>query len=89
MTEENEEMGEEIGEITHYFNHIDVAVIKLSSELSVGDKVRIKGSTTDFEQDIDSMQIEHDSVEKAEEGQSVGVKVKDKVREGDEVYLIE
>ncbi|MCZ2845303.1 MAG: translation elongation factor-like protein [Candidatus Bathyarchaeota archaeon] len=78
----------EIGKISHFFPKINVAVIELSDELSVGDKIIIKGSTTNFEQIIDSMQIEHKNVNRANAGQSVGLKVKDRVRENDIVCTI-
>ncbi|KON28563.1 translation elongation factor-like protein [miscellaneous Crenarchaeota group archaeon SMTZ-80] len=78
----------EIGKISHFFPKINVAVIELSDELSVGDKIIIKGSTTNFEQIIDSMQIEHENVNRANAGQSVGLKVKDRVRENDIVCTI-
>ena len=78
----------EIGVVTHYFTKISVAIVDLSNTLSVGDRILIKGMTTDFEQTIDSMQIEHEDVEKAEAGQSIGLKVKDRVREGDAVYKV-
>ncbi len=78
-----------IGEITHYFSNIGVAVLKLSQSLVVGVTIRIHGSTTDFEQMVDSMQIEHESIEKAKKGQEIGIKVKEKVREGDLVYKVE
>ena len=83
-----ESLGEEIGKITHHFSKIGVGVIELSGSLSVGDKIRIKGATTDFEQEIDSMQIEHENVEKADAGQSIGLKVKEPVREHDTVYKV-
>jgi translation elongation factor EF-1alpha len=78
----------EIGVVTHYFTKIGVAIVELSNTLSVGDRILIKGMTTDFEQTVDSMQIEHEDVEKAESGQSIGLKVKDRVREGDAVYKV-
>ena len=68
--------------------HEEVGIIELEDELKVGDKIRIKGGTTDFEQDIDSIQIEHENVESAGKGKMVGFKVKEKVREGDEVYKL-
>jgi len=77
-----------IGKITHYFNKISVAIIELSGALKVGDRVHIKGSSTDFEQDISSIQIEHEDMKKAKKGDAIGLKVDEKVREGDEVYLI-
>jgi len=77
-----------IGKITHYFDKISVAIIELSGVLKVGDRVHIKGHSTDFEQDISSIQIEHEDMKKAKKGDAIGVKVDEKVREGDEVYLI-
>ncbi len=76
----------EIGKITHFFSKIDVAVIELKSALNVGDTIAVKGPTTDFEQRIESMQIEHKNVQRAEPGQSIGLKVKERVRETDMVY---
>jgi translation elongation factor EF-1alpha len=78
----------EIGTVTHYFTKIGVAIVELSNTLSVGDQILIKGMTTDLEQTVDSMQIEHANVENAEPGQSIGLKVKDRVREGDTVYKV-
>jgi putative protease len=83
LTEENVV---EIGRITHFFSKISVAVIELKKPLKVGDTVAIKGPTTDFEQPVDSMQIEHEDVQKAEAGQSIGLKVAQRVRETDIVY---
>lgn len=79
---------EEIGAVTHYFSRISVAVIELTDEISVGDKIQIMGSTTNFEQTVKSMQIEHEDVTKARSGQSIGLKVTERVREGDRVYRI-
>ena len=76
----------EVGRITHFFSKISVAVIELKSPLKVGDTIAVKGPTTDFEQVVDSMQIEHESVQKAEAGQSVGLRVLQRVRETDIVY---
>lgn len=78
----------EVGSVTHYFAKISVAVIELSDALSVGDRILIKGMTTNVEQAVDSMQIEHKNVEKVEAGQSIGLKVDDRVREGDTIYKI-
>ena len=77
-----------IGKITHYFTNIGVGVIEVTKgQLKVGDKIHIKGATTDFEQTIDSIQIEHEDVEKAKKGEAAGLKVEQQVREGDEVYI--
>ncbi len=78
-----------IGEVTHYFDKIGVAIIKLSAPLRMGDKIRVKGATSDFEQVVDSMQIDHQDVESAESGQELGIKVSDKAREGDDILKIE
>lgn len=76
----------EVGRVTHFFSKISVAVIELKAPLAVGDKIAIKGPTTDFEQVVESMQIEHQNVQKAEAGQSIGLKVAQRVREKDTVY---
>lgn len=76
----------EIGKVTHYFTKISVAVVELKAPLSVGDKIRIVGPTTDFEQTVESMEIEHQNVKTAKAGQSIGLKVKEHVRETDTVY---
>lgn len=76
----------EIGKITHFFSKIGVAVIELKKPLKVGDTIAIKGPTTDFEQKVDSMQIEHENVKEAKAGQSIGLKVTERVRETDAVY---
>jgi len=78
----------EVGRITHYFSKIGVAVLELSDKLSVGDRVLIRGMTTNIEQTVDSMQIDRVDIESAEAGKSVGLKVEDRVREGDSVYKI-
>ena len=79
----------EIGKVSSYFSHVSVAAIKLSGKLNVGDKIHIKGSTTDFEQKIDSMQIEKKDVPKAKKGDHIGIKVPEKVRPNDKVFLAE
>jgi len=82
-----EEKEEFVGKITHYFDKIEVGIIEITKgSLAVGDEIHIKGATTDFEQPVESMQIEHEQVKKAKKGDAIGMKVKDKVREGDEVY---
>lgn len=77
-----------IGEVTHYFTKIRVAVVKLTNVLSVGDEIHIKGHTSDFTQKVESMQIEHEKIEKAKKGQSIGLKIADHARDGDEVFLV-
>ena len=77
-----------VGEITHFFTNINVAVIKLNAGLKDGEKILIEGATTNLEQEAKSMQIEHKKVKEAKKGQSIGLKVKDRVREGDKVYKV-
>jgi translation elongation factor EF-1alpha len=77
-----------IGKVSHFFTNIGVAVIELSGTLTVGDKILFQGSTTDFEQAVSSMQIEHKNVPSAQAGQSIGLKVANRVREGDAVYKV-
>jgi putative protease len=77
-----------VGKITHYFTKIGVGVIELSDELKVGDRISIEGVTTNFQQTVDSMEIEHQRVDKAGPGQSIGLKVEQRVREGDHVYKV-
>ena len=78
----------EVGKVTHYFKNIGVAVVELSNEIKVGDKIHIKGAHTDFTQKVESMQIEHNNVEKVEAGKEIGLKVNDVVRDNDKVYKV-
>jgi len=83
------ELGESIGEITHYFPHVKAGVIKITKgDIAVGDTIYVKGHTTAFEQKIKSMQINRKSVDKASRGQEIGIKVAKRVRGGDKVYKI-
>ena len=79
---------QEVGRVSHFFTKISVAVIELTATVSVGDRILMKGPTTNLEQTVDSMEIEHEKVQRAEAGQSIGMKVKDRVRETDIVYKI-
>jgi len=79
----------EVGKISDYFSRIGVAAIEVTAEgLKVGDTLHFMGHTTDFIEKIDSMQIEHKDVEKAEVGDSVGIKVINRVRIHDRVYKV-
>lgn len=81
-------MAQRIGTVTHYFTDIDVAIIEVETgELAVGDRVRVVGGERDYAFTIESMEIDHDPVDRAKVGQEVGVKVPEKAREGYEVYL--
>jgi len=79
---------EKVGDVNHYFTKIGVAVVDLTAPLRVGDRIAVKGMTTNFEQTVESMEIEHETVREAEAGVSIGLKMKDRVRRGDVVYRI-
>ena len=89
MPGENLEGGKLIGKITHYFGNIGVAVIELSGKLKSGETIRIVGGETDFTQTVGSMEVEHEKIEEAKKGDSVGLKVEQKVRDGYKVYKVE
>ncbi len=76
-----------IGQVTHFFTHIKVAVIKFKVPFRAGGAVRFKGATTDFAQNLSSMQYDHKAIVIAKKGQGVGVKVAKRVREGDLVFV--
>ena len=86
--ETSPEEGKLIGKVSHYFGNIGVAVIDLTDSLKVGDTIRIVGGETYFQQQVDSMEIEHQKVEEAKSGDSAGLKVSQKVREGYKVFKI-
>lgn len=79
----------EVGKIGHYYSKINVAVVELTGGLKVGDEISIEGTVTNFKQKVESMQIEHKEVKSAKKGQSIGLKVIERVREGDTVFKIE
>ena len=78
-----------VGKVVKFFSKPSVAAMEITSgTLRVGDRIRIKGHTTDLEETVDSMQIEKESIEEAEPGFLVGIKVNDRVREGDKVFKV-
>lgn len=76
-----------VGRVTHFYREIKVAVVKFSKPIKQGTEVSFRGATTDFKQKLDSMQYDHKALATAPKGKQVGVKVKSRVREGDQVYL--
>lgn len=78
-----------LGVVTHYYTEIGVGIIKCATAVPSGATAHFKGATTDFIQTLDSMQYDREPIAAGKKGQEVGVKVKDRVREGDEVYLAE
>jgi putative protease len=79
---------QQIGKITHYFSNIGVAVVVLSANIKAGELVHIKGRETDFKQLVESMQINHKELMRAEKGQEIGLKVDSAVKEGDIIYAL-
>lgn len=80
---------EKIGEVTHYFPHVNAAAIRiLKNSLKVGDRIYIKGHTTDFKEKVDSIQLEHVAIQEGTKGQEIGLLVKSRVRIGDSVYKL-
>jgi hypothetical protein len=82
-------MAEElVGRITHYFSKPEVGVVKLDTEIKLGDVLHFRGNTTDFQQEVTSMQVDHAAVETAAPGTEVAIKLSDRVRSHDEVYRV-
>jgi hypothetical protein len=77
---------DEVGKVSHYFSRIGVAIVELKAPVSVGDQILVKGPTSDFEQVIESMQIEHVNVSTAKKGDSIGLKVNKLVKPNDLLY---
>ena len=75
-----------IGTVTHYFSHLSVAAVTLTDALRVGDRIHIVGHTTDVEQTVDSMEVEHEKAESAAPGDDVALAVTDHVRDNDRIY---
>ena len=78
----------EIGKVSHYYSKISVAIIELSDCLEVGDYILIRGNHDDLEQQVESIQVEHRNINRAKAGDTVGLRVREKVREGDCVYKV-
>ena len=77
-----------VGEITHYYTKLGVAVVRVGNEINIGDKISIEGTSTNFQQEIKSMQIEKSAIKKAKKGDMIGLKLDNKAREGDKVYKV-
>lgn len=78
-----------VGRVTHYFDKIGVAIVELDGNLATGDKIKfVRGGEDLFEQTVDSIQIEHKKMESAGKGETVGIKTKETVKEGAEVFKL-
>jgi putative protease len=81
---------QEIGVVTHYFDKISVGAIRLTGGgLKVGDTIHFQGHTTDFQQEVESIQIEHETVSEAKSGDEIGIKVSEPVHKHDAVFKVE
>jgi putative protease len=83
---EQHEPADAVGRVTHYYGHLSVAAVSLDQPLAVGDRIHIRGHTTDLVQDVGSLEVEHRSIEQANPGDDVALKVTDHVREHDLIY---
>jgi len=81
-------MEKEIGKVEDYFAQVGAVALKLTGTLKVGDTIHIKGHSTDFIQEVESMQIEHKSIEEAKPGDDIGIKVQERVRKHDKIYKV-
>ncbi|MEX0621564.1 MAG: translation elongation factor-like protein [Candidatus Woykebacteria bacterium] len=79
----------EVGKVTHFYDNISVGVIKLSDALKVGNKIHIQGAHDDFEQSVESMQLDHKEIKNGKKGQEIAIKVEDKVHDNDKVFKVE
>ena len=79
----------EIGTVTHYYDKIGVMVVKLTDKVSVGDKIKVKRGDEEFEETIESMQVEHENIEKAKKGDEIAIKVGSPTKEGAVMYRVE
>lgn len=75
-----------IGRVSHYYSHLSVAAVSLTAQLAVGERIHIRGHTTDLEQVVDSMEVDHEQVTAANPGDDVALKVSDHVREHDLIF---
>ncbi len=79
----------EIGQVTHFYDKIGVMVVKLTDKVSVGDAIKIKRGDEELEETVESMQVEHENIEKAKKGDEIAIKISGKTKEGAVVYRVE
>lgn len=77
-----------VGKVSHYFNHVGVAIVEVSKPIKIGETISIEGSITNFKQNVTSMQIDKKPIQSAKSGQSIGLKVDNLVKKGDSVYKV-
>lgn len=79
---------DEIGKVTHYYGKIGVAIVALSADLKVGDRIKVEGNRTEFEQTVDSMEVDRKPVAAAARGETIGIKVVERTNEGATVFKL-
>ena len=77
-----------VGVVSHYYPKISVAIIKVSAAFKTGDMIKVSGKTPEFTQSVESMEFDHKKIEKAKKGDTIGMKVNEEVKKGDDVYLV-
>ncbi len=82
-------MEKEIGKVTHYYDKIGVLVVKLTDKVSVGDRIKVRRGDEEFEETIESMQVEHENIDKAKKGDEIAIKISQPTKEGAIVYKVE
>lgn len=82
-------MEKEIGIVTHFYDKIGVMVVKLTDKVSVGDTIKVKRGDEELEETIESMQVEHENIQKAKKGDEIAIKISGKAKEGAVVYKLE
>ena len=88
MTKQTMSADRQVGTVTHYYDKIEVAVIKLTAPLKVGDSVKFSGHDQEFNQTVSSMQLNHVDIKKAKKGADIAIKVDKKVKEKDKIFLV-
>ncbi len=78
----------QIGKVIHYYDKLNVAIVKLDDELKIGEEIKIVKGNTEFEQKVESMQVEHEPVQEAKKGSEVGMMVGQEVKKGAKVYKV-
>lgn len=88
MADSNHSEKKLVGTVRNFFSNVSVALVEVSGTIKAGDTISIEGATTNFEQKIESMQIDRKDIKEATAGQAIGLKVRERVREGDQIYRL-
>ncbi len=83
------DQGKKVGEVTHYYDRLGVAIVKIEDDIKVGDNLLYKKGDREYQEAVAEMQSEHQMIDSATQGDEVGIKVAQKVKKGDQVFLVE